>query len=388
MPCAMTAYEQVNTGDTGMHKICHMTSAHPPGDTRIFHKECVSLAKAGYEVYLVERGDSYDQQGVHVVGVGQPSGGRLNRMTDFARKVYEAALAVDADVYHFHDPELLPYGLKLKKKGKKVIFDSHELYAQQLRKKPYLPSWCTRLIARGYAAYENHAVRRLDAVIFPCTIAGKNPFAGKCQRAVLVDNSVMLDEMYQKYDPSAEKIPNQVCMVGSLTKTRGITETILAGRKTGCVLALAGKFAPAEYESQLRAMPEFSCVDYKGVLPLPQVTKLLQESMLGVCLLLDVGQYWLLDNLPTKVGEYMSMGLPTVIHGSPFNRRFIEEYHCGICVDPTNVQEVADAIRYLLDHPEEAREMGLNGRRAVKERFNWGVEAVKLLELYRELLPE
>ena len=203
--------------------------------------------------------------------------------------------------------------------------------------------------------------------------------------ARLMNNGIAVTKV--KYeDGQAVEMYNQVCMVGSLTKTRGITETILAGRKTGCVLALAGKFAPAEYESQLRAMPEFSCVDYKGVLPLPQVTKLLQESMLGVCLLLDVGQYWLLDNLPTKVGEYMSMGLPTVIHGSPFNRRFIEEYHCGICVDPTNVQEVADAIRYLLDHPEEARQMGENGRRAVKERFNWGVEAAKLLKLYQELL--
>ena len=97
-----------------MIKVCHMTSAHGPEDVRIFHKECVSLAKAGYDVYLVERGDSYEKNGVHIVGVGQPSGGRLSRMTSFAKKVYQAALALDADIYHFHDPELLPYGLKLK----------------------------------------------------------------------------------------------------------------------------------------------------------------------------------------------------------------------------------------------------------------------------------
>ena len=100
-------------------KVCHMTSAHPPEDVRIFYKECVSLANAGYDVYLVAKGESYEKNGVHIIGVGQPSGGRLSRMTKFSKQVYQAALAVNADIYHFHDPELLPYGLKLKRRGKK-----------------------------------------------------------------------------------------------------------------------------------------------------------------------------------------------------------------------------------------------------------------------------
>ena len=49
-----------------MIKVCHMTSAHAPGDVRIFHKECVSLGKSGYQVYLVQRGESYEASGVHV----------------------------------------------------------------------------------------------------------------------------------------------------------------------------------------------------------------------------------------------------------------------------------------------------------------------------------
>lgn len=92
-----------------MIRVCHMTSAHSPWDTRIFHKECVSLAQAGYEVYLIQRGESHEQAGIHVIGVGQPTGGRLSRMTAFSKKVYETALALDADIYHFHDPELIPY---------------------------------------------------------------------------------------------------------------------------------------------------------------------------------------------------------------------------------------------------------------------------------------
>ena len=83
-------------------------------------------------------------------------GGRLERMTSFAKKVYEAALAVDADIYHLHDPELLPYGLKLKKRGKKVIFDRHEVYVEQIREKAYLPRWIRGLIAGVYGMYQSH----------------------------------------------------------------------------------------------------------------------------------------------------------------------------------------------------------------------------------------
>ena len=98
-------------------KICHMTSAHGVEDVRIFHKECVSLAEEGYEVYLVERGKSYEKNSVQIVGVGEMPAARRKRMIEGTKKVYRAAVELDCDLYHIHDPELLPYALKLKKKG-------------------------------------------------------------------------------------------------------------------------------------------------------------------------------------------------------------------------------------------------------------------------------
>ena len=104
-----------------MIKVCHVTSVHPVEDVRIFQKECVSLARAGYDIYLVQQGESYEKYGVHIVGFGNVESSRIKRMLHTSRTAYEKALAVDADVYHLHDPELLPYGIKLKKLGKKVI---------------------------------------------------------------------------------------------------------------------------------------------------------------------------------------------------------------------------------------------------------------------------
>ena len=90
-----------------MVKVCHMTSAHSSTDTRIFHKECVSLANAGYDTFLVAQGESREENNVHVIGIGSAPANRIKRMTGFARKVYETALTLIVKIYHLHDPELL-----------------------------------------------------------------------------------------------------------------------------------------------------------------------------------------------------------------------------------------------------------------------------------------
>lgn len=367
-------------------KICHMTSVHPPEDVRIFHKECVSLANAGYEVYLVEQGESGDKNGVHIVGVGPVPANRLKRMTQMARSVYRAALALDCDVYHFHDPELLPYGLKLKRKGKKVIFDSHERYTYQLRDKPYLPGWVSRLLAGVYGIYENYVLKRIDAVIFPCTMDGKQPFEGLCRLTPIISNAAILGEFFDLYDPESPRKERQVCYVGGLTPGRGITADMRAAAKAGATLALAGDYASPEYERSLRQEEAFSCVDYRGRLDRREVAALLSESIAGLCTLMDEGQYWHIDTFGIKVFEYMSMALPVILSKSDYNCRMVEQYRFGICVDPENTDEIAEAIRSLLDDPEKARRMGENGRRAVEREFNWGVEEKKLLALYEALL--
>ena len=101
-------------------KVCHMTRVHPSTDTRIFYKECIALAKDGYDVTLVAYGNSREENDVKVVGIGNLPKSRLKRIFLFSKKIYKAALNVDADVYHLHDPELLPYVKKLKHKGKIV----------------------------------------------------------------------------------------------------------------------------------------------------------------------------------------------------------------------------------------------------------------------------
>ena len=181
-------------------KVCHITSVHPVEDVRIFQKECVSLAKAGYDVYLVQQGESYEKNGVHIVGFGPPATNRFRRILFTARKAYQKALETDADVYHLHDPELLPYGMKLKKRGKKVIFDSHEMYRTMLKYKHYLPKWASWLLAGCYGRYEDYVLRHIDGLIFPAFLNGRNPFEGKCRHLAIINNVPRLEEIYDQYD--------------------------------------------------------------------------------------------------------------------------------------------------------------------------------------------
>ncbi len=368
-----------------MTKVCHMTSAHNTTDVRIFQKECVSLAKNGYDVYLVGQGKSRIEKGVNVIGIGDLSHNRINRMIKSTRAIYNKALELDCDIYHFHDPELWPYGLKLKQKRKKVIFDSHEFYREQLKRKHYIPKKITNIIAKIYTMYERQSLKKIDAVIFPCTINGKNPFEGMCKNFEYVNNTPILSELYDRFDAKVCKHKNSVCYIGGLTESRGITNAVKATYIAGASLFLAGRIAPT-YKNKLELMPEFINTKYVGVLNRLEVNDFLQHCQVGLATLLNEGQYLMAENLPTKVYEYLSLGLPVIISRTPYNEKIIKKYQFGLVANPTNVIEISEKIRHILNNPEEAKRMGENGRKAIKEEFNWEKEEKKLVSLYERVL--
>ncbi len=368
-----------------MLKVCHITSAHRNDDVRIFYKECVSLANAGYDVYLVAQGHSFESNGVYIVGIGETPKSRVKRMLITAKRVYQKALGIDADIYHIHDPELLLYAKKLVAKGKHVIFDSHENYGAQILHKEYIPKFFRSVTSQLYKFFESSILKHIDAVIVPCNFNGVNIFEKIAKKTVYIDNVPLLSEFYDKYQENYKlKVPN-VCHIGGLSHSRGITHLVKAVHKANAKLILAGKFSSQGYYKKLQDMPEFECVDYKGFLKRNEVADVYKQSSIGVCTILNVGQYNTGDNFATKVYEYMSMGLPVILADKPYVRKVLREYNFGICVQPDNVEEIASAIRYLLDNPDIAMQMGQNGRRAVLEKFNWGIEEKKLIALYEEL---
>jgi len=140
--------------------------------------------------------------------------------------------------------------------------------------------------------------------------------------------------------------------------------------------------------AQLKAYPAWVQVDYLGKIPHAKVADELAASIAGMALL-QPGRNtdWKNGTIGnTKIFEEMMAGLPVICTDFVLWKEFVDRYHCGICVKPDDAEQISAAIRYLLDHPEEARQMGENGRRAVKEEFNWSVEEKKLLALYEDIL--
>lgn len=363
--------------------IIHLTSAHSRYDIRIFLKQCKSLAADGYEVSLVvaDGGGDEVRDGVAILDVGK-SNGRLGRMIGASRRVLMRALAVDADIYHLHDPELLPAGLVLRMRGKRVIFDAHEDLPKQILSKPYLKPIVRRPISIAVSVFERFACRCFSAVI-GATPSIRDKFEGMGIPAVDVYNFPLPGELEAEV-PWGEK-KREVCYVGGVAAIRGISQIVEAVglARSEVRLNLAGKFSEANVKAEVEKMPGWARVNELGFLSRPEVRSVLGRSMAGLVTFLPEPNH--IEAQPNKMFEYMSAGLPVIASNFPLWREVVEGNDCGVCVDPLAPQEIANAIDHLVENPETARRMGENGRRAVQERYNWNIEKQKLLALYATL---
>jgi glycosyltransferase involved in cell wall biosynthesis len=367
-----------------MANIVHLTSVHPRYDTRIFVKQCRSLAALGHAVTLVVAdglGAEF-RDGIRIVDVGRLPG-RVNRVLRTTRRVLHAARRLDADIYQLHDPELLLAGLHLKRRGKAVIFDSHEDVPVQLLAKPYLGTWTRRLLSTGFAAAERHAFRRFDGLV-AATPFIRERLARMHPNTVDVNNYPMLQEFDAAPDWDAKVA--EVCYVGSISAIRGIRELVRACEllRSPARLSLVGSFAEPALEREVSHFAGWKRVDAHGHLDRAGVQAAMRRAVAGLVTLHPVANY--LDALPVKMFEYMAAGLPVIASRFPLWQEIVEGNQCGVCVDPGNPAAIAAAIDHFCLHPQVARRMGENGRRAVHARYNWRGEADKLAVLYDGLL--
>lgn len=368
-------------------KICILTTVHPAFDPRIFHKQAKDLVNAGYDVSLIAQHDKNKiVNGIKIIALPKPKN-RFQRMFGLTLRVLCLSLGQKADVYHFHDPELISVGVILKLLGKKVIYDVHEDYGKQILSNPSLPKITRNSIASFTKAVEHILSRFYDGIITATDDILEN--FSYTKKALCVRNFPLLSrhENVERNFKANGDVFNLI-YIGGLVKIRGISQIIraieLIDSNKQVKLTLCGKFSPPEYAEELKTLEGYEKVKYLGWVDPYDIPKLLNNFDAGIVCLHPISNY--LTSLPLKLFEYMSASLPVIASNFPLWIKIVEGNKCGICVDPLKPHEIAKAIEYLMEHPKLRKEMGENGRNAVLDRYNWEKESEKLIDLYGELL--
>lgn len=365
-------------------KVCHISTVHPVKDIRIFQKECLSLVRAEYDVSLVAQHDKDEiVQGVHIKGIPRPTS-RFDRVFNTLRKAYSVAIALDADIYHLHDPELMVLIPLLKLKGKSVIFDMHENFPKQILSKLWLPSFVRRPLSVVFRLIER-LLLRLSFVIFAENSYKKDYRWLKTEETIL--NMPRLDLLQQsqgmKYD-----VPT-LGYIGGVSNNRGfqltynaVLELRLKGLKVNwaCIGRCDNETSQLIENEQINKVDG---IDIYGYMNPVDGWKIIEKCHVGLSVLKPIPNY--IESYPTKMFEYMAMGIPVIVSDFPIYKDIIEKYECGICVNPEKSEELYEAILFLITNREKADEMGANGRKMVLEKYNWKIEEKKLLHLYENI---
>ena len=377
------------SGDTCA--ILHVTTVHRRDDARIRGKELATLMQAWPErsLLLVADGLGSSRAGEArgpVADVGVPPGGRIGRAVVGGWRVVRYVRRLRPIVVHFHDPELILPGLVLSVLGYRVVYDIHEDVPRQILAKPWLPRLLRRPMAGVFGGLEWVASRLLTGIVAATPeIARRFP----ADRTVVVQNFPVLSELVTADRVPYAQRPADFAYVGTIETIRGAREMVRAvgamAESSRTRLQLAGPIRPSTLETEMRDDPAWSRVVFHGWATRGEVATILGRVRAGLVVLHPVGGYT--ESWPVKMFEYMAAGLPVIASDFPLWRKIIDGAQCGLLVDPADPEAIAAAMQWVLDHPEEAERMGERGRAAVRERYNWDREAVKLLDFYQSLVP-
>lgn len=363
--------------------VVQFTTVHMPSDPRL-SLQCASLLKAGWKVSLVAtEGRLAVPELTHLTIPTQSS--RLRRVFLSSWHAFARVYKSGAKICHFHDPELIPVGMVLSMLGRKVIYDVHEDMPLQILSKKWLSTWIRRPIAVLTNAVEWVATRVFFSGVVAATPIIAQRFPAKITTTIHNFPKIVAPAALPSMRPLQERADRAI-YVGSINEHRGVLELIqsLQFRKNPqSSMILCGKFHSAALEAECRALPTWNRVDFRGWQTREQVQQAMSEAKVGLVTLGPTLNY--IESYPIKLFEYMSMGLPVVASDFPIWRDIVERVGSGLLVDPQNPEEIAAAMDWLMEHPDEAAQMGANGKKAIAEHYNWASQEAKLLALYERL---
>lgn len=374
-----------------MAEVLMLSSVHIALDNRVFYREARSLAAAGHDVTLVAVHDrTEDRDGVQIVPL--PRLPRWQRPRLWVR-LLGLVLRRRPDVVHLHDPELLllvPVLRVLTRAA--LVYDVHEDYPDFVRVKDYIPARLRGPVARFVAWVEPLLARGTSALVF-ADEATVRRFDHLPQAKVVLFNYPGADVVERGRACTVEGRSPVVLYLGGMERNRGTALMIEAfaavhRRRPDARLWLVGHFAPPTLEAEVAAHADRcgvgDVVTITGRVPFTDIGSYLARAAVGWVPWQPARKNH--KNIPTKLFEYMSHGLPIVASDLASTRPFVTHGGNGLLVPATRPDAHAEAILRILDDSSGAATMGRAGQRLVAERYNWARMERRLLDLYDSLV--
>jgi glycosyltransferase involved in cell wall biosynthesis len=294
--------------------------------------------------------------------------------------------SIKSDIVHLHDPELLPLGLLLKLKGKIVIYDMHENLPKEILTKPYLNKFIRKPLSFLLNEFESFLFRFMPVVFAENSYP--NDFKS-VKKSTIVLNFPLVDEMKKK-EMVKKRLQFTVGYLGGISAERGALMQLnvveeLRSEGLDINTLFIGPVAEDVLRSEIyeRATSKGWAIFTGRVKPEIGWAKI-SECHVGFAILEPSPNF--IESYPTKLFEYMVLGLPCIVSDFPLYRKIVEESECGLLSDPLDKDKIKASVRWIMNNPQNALEMGIKGNACVTEKYSWNSEFQKLEKFYMELL--
>lgn len=366
-------------------KVCHISSVHFALDTRLFYRFCQSLSQH-YQVTLIAVHPKKEiRNGITIIPFHRFKN-KVFRVSFTWLIMFIKALRVRAELYQLHDPELIPCGLLLRLVGKKVILDIHENVAEDIFDKPWIKN--KKLLFNFFRLFESLAVKYFYVFLAEESYEKRYKQLGAKYEIVL---NYFDPKFFEPFIHTHRTGSMRIFYIGILLKSRGILEIaeaiyILKQRNITIHFDVVGELYSG-LDVEIDSLPFIheikSQLHFHGRLSLEDGYEISKQAAIGMCIIHpmknSVGSY------PTKMFEYMAIGLPQVTSAFPLYQSVVETHHCGYCVNPLDPIAIADAIEKIFILPELANKMSIAGLTASKS-YTWDTQFRKALAVYQNLL--
>lgn len=383
------------------------------GDLRV-ENEVITLQNAGHKVFVLclnfgakKNHEKYSDAEIFRISMPKVIKKKLVGLNNTIFNLYPIFWSIHIkrfiaknkiEVLHVHDLWMLNSAYKANKEfNLPVVSDLHENFVHALNHYRFANTFPGNLLIskKRWEKSEIEWTNKADYIITVIEEAVKRyKTLGIAEDKIsVVANYVNLDSFLSS--PIDENIINKfkenftITYVGGFDVHRGLESTLKAVPKiveeiSEVKLILVG--AGSNYSSLVQLSKELNIenyVSFEGWQPHEKLSSYIKAS--DICLIPHLKTAHTDNTIPHKLFQYMIFEKPVVSSNCNPLIRIINETEAGVIFSSNNENDLATKIITLYNQPNLRNKMGIKGKNAVIERYNWDMTSMNLINIYTKL---